>query len=152
MIKNNKTILVIEDEKPLLEAVKTKLEKNNFDVITSRSVMRAFGSPLLEDTKGGVTKDSIVEALKHIENLERVDGIWLDHNLLGKEDGLDFVTKFKSNSGRWSKIPIFVVSNTSNSDLVKTYAKLGVNHYYIKAEHKLESIIRDIDSCLASVK
>ncbi|MES2223774.1 MAG: response regulator [Patescibacteria group bacterium] len=151
-MKNKKTILVIEDEKPLLEAVKMKLEKNNFDVITSRSVIRAFGSPLEEDGKGTVTKDSIIEALKHIENLERVDAIWLDHNLLGKEDGLDFVTKFKANDGKWSKIPIFVVSNTSNSDLVKTYAKLGVNHYYIKAEHKLENIIKEINLCLEPKK
>ncbi|MDB5204665.1 MAG: hypothetical protein JWP09_693 [Candidatus Taylorbacteria bacterium] len=151
-MKNKKTILVIEDEKPLLEAVKTKLEKNNFNVITSRSVMRAFGSPLEEDNTGGVTKDSIIEALKHIEDLERVDAIWLDHNLLGKENGLDFVTKFKSNDGKWSKIPIFVVSNTSDDNLVKTYAKLGVNHYFIKAEHKLEDIIKEINMCLEPKK
>ena len=149
---NKKTVLVIEDERPLLEVVKTKLKKNNFDVITSRSVNRAFGSPLEEDDKGEITKTSIIEALNHIENLERVDAIWLDHNLLGKEDGVDFVTKFKANSGKWSKIPIFVVSNTSNSDLVKTYAKLGVNHYYIKAEHKLENIIKEINLHLKQKK
>ncbi len=146
--KKIKTILVIEDEKPLLEAVKTKLEKNNFKVITSRSVMRAFGTPLEEDSKGSITQDSVLEALKHLENLEQVNAIWLDHNLIGKEDGLDFVTKFKANGTKWSKIPIFVVSNTSSPDLVKTYKKLGVSNYYVKAEHKLESIIKDINLSL----
>ena len=81
-----------------------------------------------------------------------MDAIWLDHNLLGKEDGLDFVTKFKANGGKWSKVPIFVVSNTSSSDLIKTYAKLGVNHYYVKAEHRLENIIEEINSTLNIVE
>jgi response regulator of citrate/malate metabolism len=90
--------------------------------------------------------------LKHLEKLEHIDAIWLDHNLLGAEDGLDFVTKFKANGDRWSTVPIFVVSNTSDTDLVKTYAKLGVKHYYIKAEHKLEKIISDITASLDGAK
>jgi CheY-like chemotaxis protein len=151
-INKNKTILVIEDEKSLLEAVKTKLEKNDFKVITSRSVVRAFGTPLEENADGSITQSSLLEALKHLESLEEVGAIWLDHNLIGKEDGLDFVTKFKANGSKWSKIPIFVVSNTSDSDLVKTYKKLGVKKYYIKAEHKLEDIIQDINSSLVSSK
>ncbi|MEK7588366.1 MAG: response regulator [Patescibacteria group bacterium] len=145
-IKNKKTILVIEDEKSLFEAIKMKLEKNDYNVIHSRSVIRAFGNPVLENNSGEITLNAVEQALKHLEELEQVDAIWLDHNLIGKEDGLDFVLKFKSNGGKWSEVPIFVVSNTSDSDLVKTYKKLGVNKYYIKAEHKLESIIEDISN------
>ena len=143
-IKNNKTILVIEDEISLLEVVSLKLEKSGFNVITSRSVERAFSTPLKENASGNVTLSSVEEALKHLEELEKVDAIWLDHNLLGKEDGLDFVKKFKANGGKWSKIPIFVVSNTSDSNLVKTYKKLGVKNYYIKAEHRLGDIVEEI--------
>jgi CheY-like chemotaxis protein len=137
--KNSKTILVIEDERALLKAIKMKLEKNNFNVITSRSVERAFGDPIKD-----ITISSVELALKHLEELEQVDAIWLDHDLLGDEDGLDFVKKFKANGGKWTKLPIFVVSNTASSDLVKTYAKLGVNKYYVKAEHRLENIIKEI--------
>ncbi len=150
--KKNRTILVIEDEKPLLQVVKMKLEKEGFHVLTSRSVDDAFASPLVEDASGTINLGSVEKALKYLEELEQVDAIWLDHNLLGNEDGLHFVTKFKANGGRWSKIPIFVVSNTSDSDLVKTYASLGVPHYYIKAEHKLENIIRDIEAVLDGIK
>jgi CheY-like chemotaxis protein len=149
---NEKTILVIEDEKSLLEVVKSKLEKVDFKVITSRSVMRAFGTPFEEGSSGSVTQVDLIDALKHLEDLEQVDAIWLDHNLLGKEDGLDFVTKFKANGPKWNKIPIFVVSNTSNPSLVETYKKLGINNYYVKAENKLESIIEDINSFIASAK
>jgi CheY-like chemotaxis protein len=146
--KKQKTILLIEDEQNLLDVVKAKLEKNDYLVVTSRSVVRAFGLPIIANKKGEVDESSVIEALKHIEKLEQVDAIWLDHNLLGNEDGLDFVTKFKANGGRWSKVPIFVISNSSNPDLVKTYAKLGVNKYYIKAEHKLENIIGDMNMLL----
>ena len=43
----DKNVLVIEDEKPLLEAIKLKLEKSGFDVVTARSVDQALN--LLED-------------------------------------------------------------------------------------------------------
>jgi len=159
MIKKNdnmntisKTILVIEDEKSLLEAIKTKLEKNGFNVVTSRSVVDAFGIPLSEDSKGNIALSSVERALKHLNDLEQVDAIWLDHNLIGEEDGLDFVSKFKANGGKWSKVPIFVVSNTADIELVKTYEKLAVNKYYIKAEHKLEKIIEDINIVLNNKK
>jgi CheY-like chemotaxis protein len=140
---NKKTILVIEDERSLLKAIRLKLEKSNFHVITSPSVERAFTTPIKD-----VTINSVKIALKHLKELEQVDAIWLDHDLLGDEDGLDFVTKFKDNGGKWSKVPIFVVSNTASSDLVKTYAKLGVNKYYVKAEHRLEEIIKEINQFL----
>ncbi len=150
--KENKTVLVIEDERSLLLVVKAKLEKNSFHVITSRSVESAFDSGLEENAAGGITLSSIEQALKHLEDLEQVDAIWLDHNLLGKENGLDFVKKFKANGGRWSKIPIFVVSNSADPDLVKKYAGLGVRNYYVKAEHKLESIIKEINLSLEKLR
>ena len=37
-MSTNKVILVVEDERPLLEAVQDKLEKNEFDVLTARTV------------------------------------------------------------------------------------------------------------------
>lgn len=147
MIKKIKTILVVEDERSLLKAIKIKLEKSNFKVITSRSVDRAFSTPIKN-----ITISNVEIALKHLEELEQVDAIWLDHDLLGDEDGLDFITKFKANGSKWSKVPVFVVSNTASSELVKTYAKLGVKKYYVKAEHRLENIIKDIKLSLIDKK
>ncbi len=126
-MKNDKTILVIEDERPLLEAIKTKLEKNGFAVTTARTVE---------------------QALNYLEDLERIDVIWLDHYLLGKEDGLDFVAKIKSQNGKWKHIPIFVVSNTASADKVQSYIQLGISKYFVKAEHRLDGIISEIKSFL----
>ena len=145
---NKRTILVIEDEKPLLAVINDKLEKSGFGVIAARSVEQAFNAKIEKDSLGAVTVRSIEQALMYLESLERVDAIWLDHHLLGDEDGLAFVKKFKANGGRWSKIPIFVVSNAASPKTVQSYIQSGVSKYYVKSNHRLDEIISDIESIL----
>jgi len=147
-IKDQKIVLVVEDDIALLEAAILKLEKNNFYVISARSVERAMSSYILESDIGKVTASSVEKVLKHLNDLERVDAIWLDHNLIGKENGLDFVEKFHANGGRFLDVPIFVVSNTSSTELRKSYEKLGVQNYFVKADHRLENIVNEIKNVL----
>jgi CheY-like chemotaxis protein len=151
MIKKSskqKTVLVIEDERPLLEAINDKLEKSGFKVIAARSVEQAFNPELNKKSLGIITIESIQQALNHLESLEQVDAIWLDHHLLGKEDGLDFVKKFKANGGKWNKIPVFVVSNAANPKTVKSYISSGATKYYVKSDHRLDEIVEDIHASL----
>ena len=124
-------ILVVEDERPLADAIKAKLERSGFAVVSSRTVE---------------------QALSYLEDIGAVDAVWLDHYLLGKEDGLDFVTKLKAHDGRWQQIPIFVVSNTASPDKVQSYIRLGVNKYYTKADHRLDEIISEIKLFLENPK
>ncbi len=123
----NKTILVIEDEKPLLDAIKIKLEMNNFEVLTARSVE---------------------QAKNHLMDIKGIDVIWLDHYLLGKESGLDFVGWCKEKNNKLRETPIFVVSNTASPEKVQTYLRLGISRYYVKAEKRLEGIIDEIKNFL----
>lgn len=120
-------VLILEDEKPLQEAIKIKLAKSGFDCVTARSAD---------------------QAMRLLDDLDRVDVIWLDHYLLGKDTGLDFVTRMK-NHDDWKKIPIFVVSNTATPEKMRSYLKLGVNQFYTKANYRLDSIIEDIKKSLA---
>jgi len=147
-----KTVLVIEDERPLLAVVNEKLSKNGFDVINARSVDQVFDANLEKNGLGIITAKSITQALAYLDNLGNVDAIWLDHNLLGKENGLDLVKKFKANGGRWKGVPIFVVSNTDTSRTVQSYVKLGVSKYYVKSNHRLDEIIKDIKVSLERPK
>jgi DNA-binding NtrC family response regulator len=127
MINQQKKILVVEDERPLLEAIKAKLEKSNFSVVTARSVE---------------------QALNHLQDIRTVDVIWLDHYLLGKESGLDFVVKCKKEDSWCKNIPIFVISNTASADKFKSYLQFGVEKYYVKAEKRLDEIIEEIQKTL----
>lgn len=123
MSHEGKTVLVVEDEQPLLFAIKAKLEHSGFQVVTARSVEQASG---------------------YLEDVPTIDVIWLDHYLLGKESGLDFLVKCKSETSWCKHIPVFVVSNTASRDKVQAYIKLGATKYYVKAEHRLDEIIGEI--------
>ena len=147
-----KTILVIEDERPLLEVVNTKLEKNGFGVIAARSVEQVFNANLEKNGLGIISASTIRQALEYLDDLENVDAIWLDHNLIGKENGIDLVKKFKANGGRWNNIPIFVVSNTENPKTIKSYIELGISKYYVKSNYRLDKIIDDIKLSLNHTK
>ena len=120
---SRKSILVVEDERPLLDAIRLKLEKSGFDVVSARTVEQARG---------------------YLEDIPNISAVWLDHYLLGKESGLDFVMGCKADGSRHNSLPIFLVSNTASADKVQTYMKLGVNKYYVKAERRLDEIIDDI--------
>jgi len=143
-----KTILVIEDERPLLKVINARLGKDGFNVISARSVDEVFNAGIeINDTKV-IDAERIQKALKYLEDLEKIDAIWLDHNLLGKENGVDFIKKLRKNGALWKKIPIFVVSNTESTQTIKSYASLGVRNYYIKSNHRLDEIIKDLRAFL----
>lgn len=128
MDENKKVIFVVEDEKPLLEAIRLKLFKNNFEPVTART---------------------IDQAKEYITTLPKVDVIWLDHYLLGKDNGLDLVTWCKDdNNPKYNNIPIFVVSNTTTHDKLVSYMALGVNGYFVKSNHSLEEIVGEISKSL----
>ena len=120
---NNKLILVVEDEKPLLEAIRLQLKKGGFEVVTARTV---------EEGKSCVS------------GAGKIDAIWLDHYLIGKEDGLDFVAWCREEGNKCQNVPIFVVSNTATPEKVSSYMSLGVHDYYIKANYRLDQIINAI--------
>lgn len=125
------TILVVEDNQSLLMAIKGKIQRNGLNVLTARTVE---------------------QALNHLSNSPRVSAIWLDHYLLGEENGIDFVMKIKEANSVWRNIPVFVVSNTVGPDKVEIYMRLGAVRYYTKAEKRLEEIIDDIKTYIESVK
>ncbi|MFA5051251.1 MAG: response regulator [Patescibacteria group bacterium] len=130
MAQTKKIVLVIEDEQPLLEAIRIKLEKCDFEVVTARTVQ---------------------QALNYLEDIKTVDAIWLDHYLIGGDSGLDFLVKIKNGDANLKKIPVFVVSNTATSDKVQSYLQLGIEKYYIKSDYRLDQIIEDIKKNLETV-
>ena len=127
MSTKEKTILVVEDERPLLSAIKNKLERSGFTVVTA---------------------ESTAQALEQLKEVGKVNAIWIDHYLLGKESGLDLVAKCKQKDSWCKNIPIFAVSNTASASNTHAYQKLGVTKYYVKAEKRLDEIIAEINEAL----
>lgn len=121
------TILVVEDERPLQEAIKNKLTVVGFEVVTA---------------------STIEQSINYLKDLEKVDAIWLDHYLFGKETGLDLVAVIKAEDSKWKDVPIFVVSNTASDEKIKSYMKLGVNKYFIKANVRLDEVVSEIKKAI----
>ncbi len=127
MNKNQKkTIMIVEDEEPLLQVVAAKIKQAGFNVVTVKSVE---------------------QALDYIEELDNIDLIWLDHYLEGDYDGIALVGRLKDMG---IHIPVFLVSNTSYPDKHQTYIAMGVEKYYTKSNFKLSQIISDVKEYLES--
>ena len=125
-----KVILIVEDEKPLLEAARLSLTKNGFDVITARTVAEAKG---------------------HLDSADHIDAVWLDHYLLGKENGLDFIAWCREKENNTCRhVPIFVVSNTATPEKVATYMSLGAEKYFVKSNYKMSEIIEEIKKSISA--
>ncbi len=128
--EQQKTILVVEDDEALLEAIERQFTERGFRVRTAKDVEKA---------------------MKEIEHEGSLDAIWLDHYLLGRANGLDFVARVK-NHEEWKNIPIFVVSNSSGPISVESYIRLGVSQYYTKSDYDLGQIIEDIEKEIENKK
>ena len=122
MANKKLTILVIEDEVLLLEAISKKLKINNCDVVSCSS-----GE----------------QALDYLKNLSRKpNAIWLDY-YLGDSNGIELMQKIHENK-TWSSIPVLVVSNSASPEKVHKMLDLGVKKYLIKAEHRLDDLVNEI--------
>jgi CheY-like chemotaxis protein len=124
------SILVIEDEELLLRAISKKLISEGYQAITCTSSR---------------------QAIDYLKNLERLpDAIWLDY-YLGDMNGLEFMNELKKNQS-WTNIPVFVVSNSASPQKKSAMLALGAKNYLLKAEHKLDDIIKIIVEFLSQNK
>jgi DNA-binding response OmpR family regulator len=122
MSKQNPTVMVVEDEDLLLQAITKKLSLNGITVI------------------GCISGD---QALFYLENHPQLpDAIWLDYYLKDM-NGLEFMSKLKEKF-QWAQLPVFVVSNSANQDKVNRMLSLGAKQYILKAEHRLDDIIATV--------
>jgi PleD family two-component response regulator len=126
MPEDKKVVLVVEDERPILEAIVTKLNLEGFDPVSSTSVDQAIN--MLQDVK-------------------KVDAVWLDH-YLPERLGTELVQFMKKPDSPYKNIPIFLVSNTASADRIYDYIHLGVEKYFVKADRRLDDIIADIKEFL----
>ncbi|HSW77351.1 MAG TPA: response regulator [Candidatus Chromulinivoraceae bacterium] len=124
MSKENPTIMVVEDETLLLQAISKKLKNSGLDVISCASGR---------------------QAVDYLESLDELpDAIWLDYYLKDM-NGLAFMLELKQNP-KWEHLPVLVVSNSASPDKVHHMLALGAKKYILKADYRLDEIIQMIRS------
>ncbi|MBL7155035.1 MAG: response regulator [Candidatus Portnoybacteria bacterium] len=124
MEKNKKKILIIEDEKFLLEMYQSRFEKEGYRVFTAIN-----GQPGLE-----------------LAQKEKPDLIILDI-LMPEMDGYEVIKKLKENS-QTEKIPILVLSNLGQPEEINQGLKLGADDYIIKTDLTPSELINKVERML----
>jgi two-component system, chemotaxis family, chemotaxis protein CheY len=126
MSAQNPTIMVVEDEVLLLQAITKKLKISNLDVLSCSSGQ---------------------QALDYLDSIDELpDAVWLDYYLKDM-NGLAFMQQLKANP-KWEDIPVMVVSNSASPEKVHNMLGLGAKKYILKAEYRLDEIIEMIKNFL----
>lgn len=122
MVNPTPTIMVIEDEELLQEAITRKLQSTGITVISFNNGK---------------------QALEYLTDATQLpDAIWLDYYLKDM-NGLEFMQGVKQNP-KLANIPVIVVSNSANLEKVHNMLALGAKKYLLKADYRLEEIIHTI--------
>jgi len=111
-------ILLIEDEKPMLEALIDKFNAEDFEVSGA------------SDGEEGYSK-----ALD-----EKPDVILLDI-IMPKIDGMTLMKKIREDK-KWGKeVPIIMLTNLSDPDSVSEATKYGVFDFLVKTDWRLDDVV-----------
>ncbi len=121
MTKNNKKILIVEDDQFLMSLLKIKLSARNFAVLAAMDAEETF---------------AILEK-------EQVACILLDLLLPGV-NGFSILERLRD-SERFKSIPVIVVSNLGAAEEKKKALGLGARYFLIKAENSPESIVKKVE-------
>ena len=111
-----KKILIVEDEKPLAQALQMKLRETGFDVITAGD-----GE----------------EAMRKV-NEDHFDLILLDL-VMPKMDGFMFLEELQRKQS--ASVPVLVLSNSSQEEDKKKAMSYGVLEFFVKANTQITEII-----------
>lgn len=121
---NDKTILVVEDEQALQEAIKLKLQKEGINVVTASSG---------EDAVGYLKK-------------EKPNLVWLDVLLPGM-NGLEVLRKIREDF-KMKDLPVVVISVSAGQEKIKQALSLGAADYIVKSGYNLIEIINKVKKYL----
>lgn len=124
-MKRKQTILMIEDEKKVIESYAPRLKKAGFEVVEAL------------DGEGGLK----TAFEKH------PDLILLDL-LLPKIEGMELLLRLRKNL--WGKrVPVIIISNLSRPDWIAKAAELGVYEYLSKSGLSIDDVVLKVQMQLS---
>ncbi len=125
MASTNKKILIIEDEALMLRSLSDKFREEGFSVLEANDGANGLDSALANHP----------------------DIILLDI-IMPKMDGLTVLGKLRQDE--WGKeVPVIILTNLSDSDKVAEAMKNRAYDFLVKADWKLEDIVRKVKEKLA---
>ena len=118
-------ILLVEDDQFLLSLMKTRLEKEKFDVILAHDGPEAL--KLLRETKPDlILLDIILPGMSGFDVLEEVQK---DPQLRDKKS-----------------IPVIIISNLGQESDIERGKELGVADYFVKARVSIDELVKKVNT------
>jgi DNA-binding response OmpR family regulator len=124
MGSEKKKIFIADDERPLANALKMKLEKSG------------FATEVVYDGQAAL------EAVKKVDGLK----LFLLDLKMPRLDGFAVLEEIKK---RKLSIPVFVLSNYSQEQDVKRALELGAKKFFVKSDVTLATVVKEITKYLA---
>jgi len=121
MVMENKKILIIEDELPMLKALSDKFTREGFSVLEAQN-----------------GEEGLDVAIKTHPDLILLD------LFMPIMDGKDMMKKLRNDS--WGKnVPIIILTNLNPDDkTLNEILESGPSYYFIKSKWKLEDLVRKV--------
>jgi len=124
MIKN-KTILIIEDEKPLKKLLKNRLEKEGYEILEANNGKEGL-KMILEDKPDLVLLDIVMPVM----------------------DGVTMIKKLRKEK-KGKNVKIIILSNLSDEQKISEAIENNVFDYLVKSNWELEKVVDIINKKLS---
>ena len=125
--EKKKTILIVEDEKDLLESYKELITMGGYNVVTASDGY---------------------EGLDYLSrNVGHVDLVLLDLMMPGV-DGLEVLKAVQADKEKYGDMPIIVLTNMSSELVIKDAFNLGASSYFVKSDLDYEGLLRELNKYL----
>ncbi len=127
MAKSDKTVLVVEDEKELLESYQEIIETAGYNVIGVTDGYQALD----------------VLGKRHKE----VDLILLDLMMLGV-DGLEVLKAIRVDKEKYGEAPVIILTNMTSESVIRESFNLGASSYLVKADLDYQGLTKELERYL----
>ncbi len=121
---NTKKILIVEDEKSLLDSYAELVESAGY--VAMKAADGYQGLDLLAN------------------NLDQIDIVLLDLMMPGV-DGLEVLKTIKNNEEKYGTMPIIILTNMTSESVVKEAFNIGATSYLVKTDLDYEGLVKELD-------
>lgn len=120
--KTEKTLLIVEDEVPLLTALVEKFTREGFHILQARN-----------------GEEGLESALRNHPDLILLDII------MPKMDGITMLEKLNKSTDPWGKkTEVIFLTNLSDISNIEKVSQLGANEYLIKSDWKIDDVVKKV--------
>ncbi len=128
-MSDSKRILVVEDEKDLLDSYKELIETAGYQALTASDGYQALDT--LDKNKG------------------KIDLVLLDLMMPGV-DGLEVLRTIKTNQAKYGEMPVIVLTNMTSESIIRETFDLGASSYLVKTDLDYDGLVTELGKYLGS--